>query len=689
MKKIICILSIAFFAAVSCTTLVIPPKNIVTDDDLMSSQSGLKIYLTRLYSQMPWEDFKYMAQWGFSGNSWLGCLGIEGTGEAVNRDGICASFTGENTPWWGLSYTLIHDANHLIEKFPDYKDNYPEIAYNEFLGQAYFIRAYSYYQMARRYGGVPIIKNEISYPFEGEIEVPRSSEKETWDAILEDFDAAVELLPASATFSGTADKYAALAFKAEAMLYAGSVAKYNEQVSGRLTGFGEKTGVRVIGFAEDEWQACSNKYFSEAYKAASEVIKSGRYSLYMKQWAEGDKEAQYQNMNAMWRDPASPENILVMKYEYPTLSHGLDAYSSPWIYRMPLSAGTCPTEDFMELFDGFDRYPNGTIRVTDGTDHSNGNYILYEEPLDFFANVEPRLRAYVIFPGDFFKKDVIEIRAGIYTGNLPIKVLKADYSYAQRGRGHWDQDCFKGSSKTLFMSPNVNTEKVTYKNATTGEDVTTYASGANGPFYTNAESTVTGLYLRKYLDPDRALEDIGEGKSDQPFILMRYADVLLAAAEAGVELSIAGVASPTGDNMLQTATEAIRAIQKRAGANVLSTMLKGDTESRDLVRKERRKELAFEHKSKWDIRRWRVVDEQNRKGFWGVEKDLTTWSDGTQFEFQGFFPFYSSQADKWFFDIAFMDCARKTFSYSPVDYYFGIPGGEVTKSKYIDQQPNR
>ena len=154
---------------------------------------------------------------------------------------------------------------------------------------------------------------------------------------------------------------------------------------------------------------------------------------------------------------------------------------------------------------------------------------------------------------------------------------------------------------------------------------------------------------------------------------MRYADVLLAAAEAGVELSIAGVASPTGDNMLQTATEAIRAIQKRAGANVLSTMLKGDTESRDLVRKERRKELAFEHKSKWDIRRWRVVDEQNRKGFWGVEKDLTTWSDGTQFEFQGFFPFYSSQADKWFFDIAFMIGARKTFSYSPVDYYFGIP----------------
>ena len=57
-----------------------PPKNTLTDDDLMSSEAGLNVYMARLYSQMPWEDFKYMAQWGLPRrNSWLGCLGIEGT----------------------------------------------------------------------------------------------------------------------------------------------------------------------------------------------------------------------------------------------------------------------------------------------------------------------------------------------------------------------------------------------------------------------------------------------------------------------------------------------------------------------------------------------------------------------------------------------------------------------------------
>jgi hypothetical protein len=186
------------------------------------------------------------------------------------------------------------------------------------------------------------------------------------------------------------------------------------------------------------------------------------------------------------------------------------------------------------------------------------------------------------------------------------------------------------------------------------------------------------------------LEDIGEGKSDQPFILMRYADVLLTAAEAGVELSIAGASSPvSGDDMLQVATDAINDIRERAGATLLTSKLTADNDSRDIVRKERRKELAFEHKSKWDIRRWRVIDEENRDGFWGEQRDSQTYSSGVYFRFSGLFTFYSTEADQWFFDESFQQISQKTFSYSPVDYYFEIPSGEVSKSEYIDQQPNR
>lgn len=40
---------------------------------------------------------------------------------------------------------------------------------------------------------------------------------------------------------------------------------------------------------------------------------------------------------------------------------------------------------------------------------------MYDSPMDYYKNAEPRLRAYVIFPGDMFKGKEIEIYAGVYT----------------------------------------------------------------------------------------------------------------------------------------------------------------------------------------------------------------------------------------------------------------------------------
>lgn len=267
----------------------------------------------------------------------------------------------------------------------------------------------------------------------------------------------------------------------------------------------------------------------------------GGYSLYKKKWAAGDPEAQYQNMVEMFSDLSSPENILVKQYSYPTMTHGLDAYSSPYIFRSPLSAGTCPTLDFLELFDGFDRYDDGTVRVTDGVSNAQGNYLLYDSPMDFFKNAEPRLRAYVIFPGDQFKSQEIEVRAGVYTGSTPIKPFFSDYSYNSYETPYEKLSLYTdASNKQLYLSPNADSqqEKVEYNGSTMT------AAGANGPFYNNGEATVTGLYLRKYLKDDPSFTP-DEGKSDQPFILMRYAEVMLNAAEAAVELALAGEPSPT------------------------------------------------------------------------------------------------------------------------------------------------
>jgi hypothetical protein len=645
----------------------------------------LEIYLARMYSNMPFEDFKYMAEWGINFNSRLGAMGIEGTGEALNRDGICRAFTGENEPYWGKAFTLLRDANYLIETLPEFRSSFPEVTYNHYLGEAYFVRATVFYAMARRFGGVPLVTGIIQYPAEKDaLEVPRSSEEETWDQVLADFDMAAGLLQPASPSSGYSNKYVALSFKSEAMLYAGSVAKYNETVTGRLTGFGSKTGVRVIGFAEDSWQAASKKYFREAYGAAREVMLHGGYSLYTKKWSATDRDAQYQNMVDMFSDMSNTENIYVKEYVYPTMTHGYDAYSAPFIFRAPLASGTCTTLDFLELFDGFDRYPDGTVKLTTGSSNTQGDYILYDTPMDFFRNAEPRLRAYVIFPGDVFKGKEIEIRAGVYTGTTPVKPFFNDYSYANAETRYQQLDFYKNTPKTLYLSPREggSQEIVDYN----GVDMT--AAGENGPFYDNGEGCMTGMYGRKWLNPDPSF-DAGEGKSAQPFVLMRYAEVMLNAAEAAVELSLAGEASPDGSDLLQVATDAVNTIRERAGATLLSGNVTSNEAGRNIVRKERRKELALEHKTKWDLRRWRVQHYDGRDGFWGETRDKDAYSNNSRYRFRGLYPFFSTQTGKYFFDARFQWVSLKTFEYNPIDYYFGIPDGEVTKSPVIDQQPNR
>jgi hypothetical protein len=688
MKKLFILFLFGLWIASACTDLDIPPKNSVTDDDLLSNESGLEIYMARMYSYMPFEDFKYMAEWGFNFSSWLGATGIEGTGEALNRDGICKTFTGENEPYWVRAFTLLRDANHLIETLPEYQGNFPEQTYNHYLGEAYFVRAFVFYAMAKRFGGIPLVTKVIEYPAEKDaLEVPRASEEETWNQILADFDKAAELLRPASPKRNYANKYVALTWKSEAMLYAGCVAKYNQSFTDRLTGVGQKTGVRVIGFAEGSWEAASKKYFAEAYKAARTVMTEGSYSLYKKKWSATDREGQYQNMVDMFSDLTSPENIYVREYVYPTLTHGYDAYSCPYAFRTVLAGGTCPTLDFVELFDGFPRYADGSIKVTTGASNADGTYEMYDKPMDFFANAEPRLRAYVIFPGDIFRNKEMEIRAGVYTGSEPVSPLFDDYSYAAGiATRYQNLDAYTTDPKTLFLSsqPEGGQTKVTLP-----DGATILAAGENGPWTDNGEGAMAGFYGRKWLQPNPPV-DPGEGKSAQPFVLLRYADVLLNAAEAAVELALAGESSPTGDDMLQVATDAIKDIRERAGAEQLTANLTGDLTSRGIVRKERRKELAFEHKTKWDLRRWRVQHEDGRDYFWGEYKDKNTFGTSSNYKFRGLFPFYSAQSGKYFFDVRLQRLGgEKTFGYNAVDYYFAIPGGEVTKSPVIDQQPNR
>ncbi len=675
---------LAFSAIISCKDyLNIPPMNVVQDKDLYSDAAGMTVYLSRMYSQMPFEDFKYSPARQFF-DDWLVTPGAN-DGASLGRDaGTAMTSEGysRNGAYWVRAFNLLRDANRMLETLPEYKSNFSEADYNHFIGEGYFARAMVFYALAKRYGGVPLVTSVLKYPENpaAELEVPRSTEEETWNQVLADFDLAITNLSASSPKRGYANKYVAYAFKSEAMLFAGSVAKYN-----KITGLGQKTNVRVIGFDPGTAAAVSKKYFKEAYNAAREVMKSGKYSLYKKKWAANDKAAQYQNMVDMFFDASSPENIYIKEYKYPDLTHGYDAYNIPrqLMGGNGYSAGNCPTLDFVELFDGIAKNTDGTIKVFD----ANGKYLLFDNVTDIFANAEPRLRAYVIFPGDVFKGEEIEIRRGIFTGNAangiaPLRVMNsgtADYTVA--GPSNYNQvDAYRAlgafaGQKSLFLSQN----GTTHETVTLPDGTVMNAGGKSGPFTSDGTAAMTGFTVRKWLNPNMPQALVLEARSEQSFILMRYAEIQLNAAEAASELTLAGEAAPAGDNYQQIAYDAIKDIRERAGADPLAGIsdLTGQS-GLQIIRKERTKELAFENKTLWDIRRWRTQHSDILNGY--------TQSDGAYYK--GLYPFYSSTAGKYFFD-AGLDEGRRRFRLTEQEYYFLIPSDEVSKSPMIDQQPGR
>ena len=674
---------LAFSAVVSCKDyLNIPPMNVVQDKDLYSDAAGMSVYLSRMYSQMPYEDFKYSPARQFF-DDWLVTPGAN-DGASLGRDaGTAMTSEGysRNGAYWGRAFNLLRDANRLLETLPQYKSNFSTADYNHFIGEGYYARAMVFYALAKRYGGIPLVTTVLKYPENpaAELETPRSTEEQAWNQVLADFDLAILNLSASSQKRGYANKYVALGFKSEAMLFAGSVAKYN-----KITGLGQKTNVRVIGFDPTTAAAASKKYFKEAYNAAREVMKSGKYSLYKKKWAANDKASQYQNMVDMFFDASSPENIYIKEYKYPDLTHGFDCYNIPrqLMGGNGYSAGNCPTLDFVEMFDGFAKNADGTIKVFD----ANGKYLLFDNVTDIFANAEPRLRAYVILPGDVFKGEAIDIRRGIYTGDAngiaPLRVMNSgspDYTVA--GPSNYNQvDAYKAagafaSKKSLYLSQNGTThETVTLPNGTVMN-----GGGKSGPFTSDGTGAMTGFAIRKWLNPNMPQTLVLEARSEQSFILMRYAEILLNAAEAASELSLAGEAAPAGDNFQQIAYDAIRLIRERAGADPLVNISDiSDQAGLKIIRKERTKELAFENKNLWDIRRWRTQHSDILNGF--------TQADGAYYK--GLYPFYSSTTGKYFFD-AGLDEGRRRFRLLEQEYYLMIPGGEVSKSQVIDQQPGR
>ncbi|MEN0053616.1 MAG: RagB/SusD family nutrient uptake outer membrane protein [Mucilaginibacter sp.] len=642
MKRKIYILLIMLVAiAPSCKkNLDIPPMNIVSDADIFGSISGVESYMARMYSELPMEDFKWSPTGTF--NTYYFGSPAQITGEALSRDPQPLT---ENNPetssiktLWANSYILIREANYFMATLPNYASNFGDAQVTSWLAEARFIRAATYFALVKRYGGVPLVDKLLTQPGQSidditknidDLMVPRASEAGIYDFIGTDLDEAYNKLPET-NKAGRANKYAAAALKSRAMLYAGSIAKYNTIAlsSGSALVCGIPTSKAIT-------------YFKAAYDAAN--LLNGKYSLYLKNWAAGDKTAQYTNFVNTFIDATSPENIFIRQYKFPDAVHWYDVNNVPRQISTSVSSETSPTLNFVEMFEGMPKNDDGTIKTVD----ASGKYILYDNVTDLFANAEPRLRATVILPGDAFSNVNIDIRRGIYTGSTSGGINKlvpfgstAAYPTA-----------------TVVSSPSSTQTPYTLPNGTKMNP-----AGLSG-YFTNTSGSagsISGFLVRKYLVPNKPVAEIANNHSDQSWIELRYAEVLLNKAEAAYELNTLGqTGTYTAD-----ALSIINQIRSRAGASTLTSI-----SSINDIRMERRKELAFENKTYWDLKRWRIFDK---------EQNGTTW--------RVLNPFYTAETGKYFFDPR-LDERNTRFTFDPKWYYEEIPASVISKSPNIIQNP--
>ena len=274
-------------------------------------------------------------------------------------------------------YSLIRECNQMISKLPQ-SENLSQSFINTRVSEARFIRSHAYFEMAKRFGGVPLVTDVI--PVQGsydEIYKERNSEKEIYDFISSEMDEISNLLPSQTGDEGRITKWVALSLKSRAMLYAASIANFgNEQLDG------------LLGFPSEEAQL----YYKKSLDASREIIQSGVFALY------NEEPDPVENFNNLFIDEnGNSEIIFSEKYDYDAgKSHQWDALAQPAGFGFNWSSNYTVYLETLEQFDFID----GKSGKMDRSIFDDSTPI---DPNIFFEQRDPRMRASIFYPGSSFK----------------------------------------------------------------------------------------------------------------------------------------------------------------------------------------------------------------------------------------------------------------------------------------------
>ena len=534
--------------------LTTSPQTILTDEQVWGEPARVLGVLSNFYNRLPrhigLEQGQYENMATYDEAIWSSGTGWEGRNQMLNYG--YGQWTLYNNG--GSSYGLIRDINLAIDNITETESQkMSAVQKQEFLAELRFIRAFVYFEHVKRMGGVPIVTEQLIYDFSGDpsyLQQPRDTEAAVYDFIADELDAIIPLLGNEGSKT-RANSSTALALKSRAMLYAGSLAKFNNEMTSPITLPGGEVGIPA---------SRADGYFQASLDASVALLNSGRFQLYQ---SNPDLGENFYEVTA--QKSGNPEVIFAEDYSVSAgHSHLFTLQSIPRSQNLesPNGFGGSAISPSLSLVEAFDYLDNseGTLRgVGDGSNTAAGqaNWIFYEDLDDIFEGKDHRLYGTVIYPGTNFAGRPITLQAGVYVWN--------------EGAGKYDR--VEGSRNSTYDDGGV-------------------LVGADGPLRNDTYTSATGFLIRKFLDPAPGAPTSALG-SDMWWVHFRLGEIYLNAAEAAYELG-----------NVPDALDYINTLRARAGFETDLTSI-----DRDRIRNERRVELAFEDHRVWDLIRWRTAHE--------------------------------------------------------------------------------
>lgn len=419
---------------------------------------------------------------------------------------------------WGGYYQGIRKANILINNIDVVPFN---LTYINALGEtkplnytmkaeARFLRAHFYFELVKRYGGVPLIGDNV-YVLGDDVQLPRNTFAQCIDYIVRELDEIkddLRSLPmADATeFAHAPTKEACLAMKARVLLYAASPL-FNEKPL--------EAGNELIGYPSYD-----SGRWNLAAQAAKDLIDQygpkGKGTLNLAQ--------DYRNIFVDFYGGNNPELIFfrpVGKNKSIETANGPLGFSGNSLGN----GNTNPTQNLVESF----LMKDGTKYVSTSVD-------------DPFKNRDPRLDFTILHHGSRWLNTTLDTQVG----------------------------------------------------------------GTHNP--SGAQYSRTCYYMAKFMKDYQTSSNYED--NIHLWVMYRYGEVLLNYAEALNEVALAG---GTIDN--KEVLNSLIQLRKRAGIEPGNENYYGlpapqnydAAEMREIIRNERRIEMAFEEQRYWDIRRWRIA----------------------------------------------------------------------------------